>query len=408
MAAVAVPDLVVDVFDVVEESARLEIFDDRLAALPAIHPAVFRAGQLVHVRVVGHYIDLGEVVALAHEEVVRIVRRRYLHDAGAEFAIYVVVGDDGYLAPRQRKHHGLPDEVRIAVVLRIDGDRRIARKRLRARRRDHDVVLVRLACRALLAPHDGIADVPEVAVVRLVLDLVVGERGAAARAPVHDVVAFIDQPFVVELREDFGDGLRAAFVERETLAPPVRGVTEHALLVDDRAAVLLLPFPDALDERLAPEILPALAFLLQRFLHDVLRGDARMVRAGQPEGVEAAHPAPSHEYVLDRLVERVPHVENAGDVRRRDDDRIRLALARLCMETTVLFPEGIPLGLRGLRVVMLVHSLFWNGGIAVLALSICASRLYFAGRGGRRPLSSRSFTIILTSVSKSPLTIHRR
>ena len=98
--------------------------------------------------------------------------------------------------------------------------------------------------------------------VRLVLDLVVREGRAAARAPVDDVVALVDEALVVELREHLGDGLRAALVEREALAPPVRRVAEHPLLVDDRTAVLALPLPDALDERLAPEVLAALTFAL--------------------------------------------------------------------------------------------------------------------------------------------------
>ena len=348
MAAVAVADLVVDVLDVVEVAARLEVLDDRLAALPAVHAAVLLAGELVHVGVVGHDVYLGESMALADEEVVRVVRGSYLHDAGAELAVDVVVADDGYLAPGERQDDRLPDEVHVALVLRVHGNCRVARESLGARRRHHDVVLVRLARRALRAPDYGIANVPEVAVVGLVLDFVVCKRRAAPRAPVHDVVALVDKPLVVEPAEHLRDGLGAALVEREALALPVGGVAEHALLVDDRAAILPLPFPDALHERLAPQVLAALALLLERLLDHVLRGDAGVVGARQPERVPALHAAPPDEDVLYGLVERVAHVEYARHVRRRDHDGIRPAPVGLLVEETAFLPDLVPLGLRGL------------------------------------------------------------
>ena len=356
VATIAVSHLVVDVLDVVEEAAGFEIGNDRLAALPAVHAAVLRAGEFVHRAVIVHDVDFGEIVALAHEEVVRVVRGRDFHDARAKLAVHVVVGDHGDLAPGERQDHGLAEKVRVALVLRVDRDRRIAGERFRTRGGDHHVVLVRLARSALLAPHHGILDVPEVPVVRLVLHLVVREGRAAAWTPVHDVVALVDEALVVELREHLRDRPGAALVEREAFALPVGGVTEHALLVHDRAAVLLLPLPHARDERLAPEVLTTLALLLEGLLHYVLRGDAGVVRAGQPEGVEAGHTTPPHEDILDRLVERVPHVQDAGYVRRGYDHRIGdAALGRLRVKVTVILPDRVPFGLGGLGVVSFVH-----------------------------------------------------
>ncbi len=320
MAAVAVSDLVVDILDVVEESALLEVGDYRLAALEAIHAAVLRAGELVHVGVVGHDVDFLKAVALADEEVVGVVRRRDLHDARAELAVDVVVAYDGDLAPGEREDDRLADEVRIAVVLGVHRNRRVARKSLGTRRRDHDVVLVRLALHALSAPDDGIPDIPEMSVVGLVLDFVVCERRAAPRTPVDDVVSLVDETLVVKLREHLRDGARAALVEREALTLPVCRVAEHALLVDNRPAILLLPLPDALEELLAPEVLAALPLLLERLLYDVLRRDARVVGAGEPQRVPALHAAPPDQDVLDRLVERMAHVQYARHVRRRDYD----------------------------------------------------------------------------------------
>ena len=60
-------------------------------------------------------------------------------------------------------------------------------------------------------------------------------------------------------------------------------------------------------------------------LDDGLRGDAGVVGAGHPEGVEALHPPPADQDVLQRVVERMAQVQSPGHVRRRDDDRERLA-----------------------------------------------------------------------------------
>jgi hypothetical protein len=46
-------------------------------------------------------------------------------------------------------------------------------------------------------------------------------------------------------------------------------------------------------------------------LHDHLRGDARMVGARLPERVEAAHPVPADQHVLQRVVEGVAHMQDA-------------------------------------------------------------------------------------------------
>ncbi len=356
----------------VEEAALFEIGDKRLAAFEAVHARIFRAGKLVHRAVAIHDVDFLEVVALADEEVVGVVRRRNLHDAGAELLFHVVIADDRYLAAGERQNDCLADERHVAFVLGVDGYGGIAGQCLRARRRHHHVVLVGFAFDAEGAAHDGIAHIPEVRVALFMLHLVIRESRAAARAPVHDVVALVDEPFVVKLREDFRHGARASFVERETLPLPVGGIAEHTLLVHNRAAILLLPLPDPLHERLAPKILTALAFLPQRLFDHVLRGDAGMVGAGKPKRVETAHPAPAHEDVLNGLVERVAHVQDAGHVRRRNDNRIRLALAGLRVKIPVLLPDGIPFRLCCFSVVMLFHCI----SFAFFETSLGLSRLF--------------------------------
>ena len=57
---------------------------------------------------------------------------------------------------------------------------------------------------------------------------------------------------------------------------------------------------------------------------DELRGDARVIGAGLPEHVLSAHALEAAEHVLQRVVERMPHVQRARHVRRRDDDAVGL------------------------------------------------------------------------------------
>ena len=102
-------------------------------------------------------------------------------------------------------------------------------------------------------------------------------------------------------------------------------------LLDDRAAVLRAPLPDAADERLAADLLAARALVEQLPLDLRLRGDAGVVGAEDPLRALPEHPVPADQRVLDRAVERVAHVQRAGDVRRRDRDRVvlrRVALGR--------------------------------------------------------------------------------
>ena len=87
-----------------------------------------------------------------------------------------------------------------------------------------------------------------------------------------------------------------------------------------------------------------------------------MVVARLPERVEAAHPVPADEHVLDRPVEGVPHVELARDVRRRDADDERVVAARAGARgvEALGLPRLLPAPLDGGRV---VHALPSGDGV---------------------------------------------
>ena len=140
------------------------------------------------------------------------------------------------------------DQVPVALVVGVHGDRGVAEHRLGPGGGDHDRVVA-----------VAVADRDQLALVVGVLDLDVGERGQAARAPVDDALGAVDQPVVVEPLEDRLDGAGQALVHGEALAAPVDAVAEAAHLAEDRAAGLGLPLPDPLDERLAAEVVAGLA-----------------------------------------------------------------------------------------------------------------------------------------------------
>ena len=155
------------------------------------------------------------------------------------------------------------------------------------------------------------------------LHLEVGNRGQQLRVPVDQPLVLVDQARAVELDEHLEHRARQALVHGEALARPVAGGAEPLQLVDDGAARLRLPGPHLLEELLAAERAPArLLALHQLALDHHLGRDAGMVGARLPEHVAPAHALEAAQHVLQRVVERVAHVERAGDVGRRDDDAI--------------------------------------------------------------------------------------
>ncbi len=79
--------------DFLEQVERPQILDNLLARGESLHTRVGARGG-AHVAVVGHDIDLREMMTAPDLEVVRIVRGSNFHRAGAEFAVHHFVGDD--------------------------------------------------------------------------------------------------------------------------------------------------------------------------------------------------------------------------------------------------------------------------------------------------------------------------
>ena len=145
------------------------------------------------------------------------------------------------------------------------------------------------------------------------------------RAPVDDVVAAIYEPFVIEPDEYFLDRVAETLVHGETFPLPVKHASKFFELVDDDRAMMLFPLPDPLDEFFAAEFPAAGPFFGELFLDDVLGRDTGVVGAAHPLSVVALEPFPANYDVLNSVVQGVSHVEDSGDVRRRNYYRKRLA-----------------------------------------------------------------------------------
>ena len=93
----------------------------------------------------------------------------------------------------------------------------------------------------------------------------------------------------------------------------------------------------------------------QLALYHHLRGNARVVGAGLPECVTALHSAETNQRIHDGVIETMPHVQAAGDVRRRQGNGVRLART-LGRKVIFSFPLGVPAGFNVVGLVGLVHA----------------------------------------------------
>ena len=259
----------------------------------------------------------GQVVALPHGVIVEVVGGGDLHAPRAELGVDVVVGDDRDTAAHQGQFDEGADELGVALVVRVHGDSGVAEHRLRPSR-GNDEVIVAGTCAA--AVGEGIAQFPKAPFLFDVLHLEIRQCGLEHRVPIHQALAAVDEAVLVQAHEDFGHGAREAIVHGETLTGPVDGRAHAAQLLGDLSARRLFPCPHALDELLAAEFGPALLLLFELALDHHLRRDACVVRTHLPERVASAHALIANQRIHERVLERMAHVQAAGDIRRWDHD----------------------------------------------------------------------------------------
>ena len=323
------------IFDLDQTAFCLQICNDCLAALVAVHTLVLAAVCVDGCIVVEHQ-NLLQIMAQTHLKVVRVVARRGLDTAGTELLVDIIVGKDRNLTADDRQDCLFADQVLIALVVRIDCNAGIAHEGLRAGGR-YDDALVRIL--------NVILDIPQLARLRLILNLSIGQCGCTVRTPVDDAGALVDQTLVVQVDKDFLDRLGTAFVHREALAAPVTGGTELLQLLDDAVAVLVLPVPDALEELLAAEIIAGQTLLLAEVLLNLdLCCDTGVVGTRHPQCRITLHALGTDQNILQGFVKCMTHMQLTRDIRGRNDNGIRFfVLIYFCIEVAVFFPFLIEL-----------------------------------------------------------------
>src|SRR5262249_5901694 len=239
--------------------------------------------------------------------VIGIMRGRDLQGAGAKLAVHIFVRDYRHRSVAERYEHGLADVLLVTAIVRVHGDGNISEHRFGARGR------YRQASRAGSQPVLNEIEVP---LCLLVLDLEIGKAGQAARTPVGHSAASVNESFFKESDEGAHDRPHVPFIHGEGDAIPVEADTQPLVLIENAVAVFFAPFPDSLDEHLAPQVMTALALLLQLTLNHHLRGNPSMVSTRLPEDIEALHAMPADEDILQSAVQGMPHVQITGNVRR--------------------------------------------------------------------------------------------
>ena len=350
-ATVAGTHLMLQILDLGQEAALAQVIDDGLTSLVAIHTGVL--GIVVgDLGAVGQHDLHGQVATAANLEVVGVMGGGDLHAAGTLVQLGVLVGHDGNAAAHQRQDDVLTDQILVALVGGVDGHGGIAQQGLGTGGSHLHVSA---------AAHQGVTDVPEMAVLLLVVHLGVGDGGLAVGAPVDDALAAVDQTLLVEAAEDLADGLGAALVQGEALTAPVAGGAHLLQLGNDAVAVLLLPLPGALQELLTAEVFLGQTFLAHG-LHDLgLGGDGGVVGAGEPQGGVARHTLVADQDILEGVVQGVTHVELARNVGRRDDDGVGLLVGiavggeialvhPILVDPVLKFGRGVCLGKLGVGI----------------------------------------------------------
>ena len=106
------------------------------------------------------------------------------------------------------------------------------------------------------------------------------------------------------------------------------------------------------EEFLACDVLFVDAFRLELCHYLAFRRDGSMVGSRHPAGVLPVHPGLAHKYIIQSVVQHMPHMQDSCHVRRRNHYRIGFSFIRFRMEKLVFQPPGIPFVLRLGRTVL--------------------------------------------------------
>ena len=322
-----------------------------LPRLEAIQSVELRHGRTIDPTIRMQHIEHRQSVTLADLEVHFVVCRRHLQNAGPKFRIDRFIANDRELRARQRAPDMFSDQIAIARVVRRDGNGNVGHDRLRPGGGDFEK-----ASRFL---DQFVAHIIENALLFRRDHFLIRERGLRRRIPVDHAPSPIDQPLRVKIDENLTHRAHVLRVKGVAQPRPIARTTKPLQLLDNDAAVFILPLQDPAEKFLPADLLPSFFFRFPNvFFHRGLRRDARVIGPRQPQHFMAQHARAPGQNILDGVVQDVPEREHAGDVRRRNDDgECRLGRTRVRMKIAAFEPVLIPLRFDGGGVVS-----FWQFG----------------------------------------------
>ena len=121
---------------------------------------------------------------------------------------------------------------------------------------------------------------------------------------------------------------------------PIAGGSQPLQLIDDDAAVFLLPVPHAFQESFPAQLMPRQPLRRKMPLHHILRRYSGMVGAGHPEHFKSLQALVPAENILQGVVESMPHMQLPGHIGRGDDNTEgRLRAVKTGMKLIPLAPS---------------------------------------------------------------------
>ena len=229
-------DIVTVILNAHQEPHRVKFCNNLFARLIAIQTLKFSA-ICVDRRIIIHDIDLRQMMTFTDFKIVRVMSGRNLYHTRPKIFLHIGISNNRDLTVNKRNLHHLSHQMRIAFILRVNRDRRIAKHGFRA------------GCRKFkkfFRPNHRIFNMPEMSILLLVLHLRVRDGSLAYRTPVDNAGTLVDKPLIMHFAEYFLNCLRAALIHGKTFSVPITGGTHFFKLLDNASAILRSPLPGAL------------------------------------------------------------------------------------------------------------------------------------------------------------------
>ncbi|MBA7644463.1 hypothetical protein ES703_52207 [subsurface metagenome] len=138
-------------------------------------------------------------------------------------------------------------------------------------------------------------------------------------AAVDQVIIPVYQPLVVEVNKNALHCAGKSFIQSKPFPRPVQRGAELLQLVNDDAAVFVLPIPGDLQKLFTSDLLPGFSFFSQTLLDHIMDRYAGVVCPGKPESVVSLHPPPANDDIGKSKAESMAHMQGACDIGRGKD-----------------------------------------------------------------------------------------